>query len=346
MTRRVISSGKDLKGTKSQPGKRTGRSVSSERAGGRSTEKRSVVGHSAGDGSTTMTDVTSHSKAEGFVDARRLRSEDLVSKTLQETTGTIGVMTRPKVVDFNARLKERRKAGARAVAMRALAGIAVAAVLGAVIWLLFFSAVFHLEPGNINVTGANEWVSESQVLDIARQQSGKSLFLVSDSAVEKRIKSIPGVTSAESKKHLPNSLEVTIKAQKPAAMLKTGENHMTAVDSKGRVLNSVSGVSVDGIPVIEVQDVDSSLSKRPIKEALRILSSLPESMRGSITKVTAATQDSITTELNGGDKVIVWGDSSELKLKKAVVDKIINDPNVIGDKHNVDVSAPLRPIIK
>lgn len=345
MARRVISSGKDSKGTKPQSGKRTGRSVSSERTGGRSAEKRSVVGHSATGGSA-VTDAASHSKAEGFVDARRLRSEDLVSKTLQETTGTIGVMTRPKVVDFNARLKERRKAGARVVAIRALVGIAVAAVLGAVIWLLFFSSVFRLEPSNISVAGANEWVSESQVLDIARQQSGKSLFLVSDSAVEKQIKSIPGVTSAESKKHLPNSLEVTIKAQKPAAMLKTGENHMTAVDSKGRVLNSVSGVSVEGIPVIEVQDVDVSLSKRPIKEALRILSSLPESMRGSITKVTAATQDSITTELNGGDRVIVWGDSSELKLKKAVVDKIINDPNVIGDKHNVDVSAPLRPIIK
>ena len=119
-----------------------------------------------------------------------------------------------------------------------------------------------------------------------------------------------------------------------------------AVDSKGRVLNSVSGVSVEGIPVIEVQNVDASLSRRPIKEALKILSSLPESMRNSITKVTAATQDSITTELNGGDRVIVWGDSSDLKLKKAVVDKIVNDPNVIGDKHNVDVSAPLRPIIK
>ena len=40
-------------------------------------------------------------------------------------------------------------------------------------------------------------------------------------------------------------------------------------------------------------------------------------MRNSITKVTAETQDSITTEINGGDRVIVWGDSSGLKLKKS-----------------------------
>ena len=319
MARRVISSGKDVQETDQSGGRRSGRSISSEHA-----EGRSIEGYA------------DRSKAEGFVDARRLQSEDLVSKTLQETTGTIGIMTRPKVVDFGERLKERRQAGARAIVLRVLIGLVVAVVLGAVVWLFLFSSVFRLEPGNISVVGANEWVSESQVLDIARQQSGKSLFLVSDGAVEKQIKAIPGVTSAKSKKQLPNSLEVTIKAQKPAAMLKTSEDHMTAVDSKGRVLNSVSGVSVEGIPVIEVQNVDASLSRRPIKE----------SMRNSITKVTAATQDSITTELNGGDRVIVWGDSSDLKLKKAVVDKIVNDPNVIGDKHNVDVSAPLRPIIK
>ena len=323
MARRVSSSGKDVQETDQSGGRRSGRPISSEHA-----EGRSIEGY------------TDRSKAEGFVDARRLQSEDLVSKTLQETTGTIGIMTRPKVVDFGERLKERRQAGARAIVLRVLIGLVVAVVLGAVVWLFLFSSVFRLEPGNISVVGANEWVSESQVLDIARQQSGKSLFLVSDGAVEKQIKAIPGVTSAKSKKQLPNSLEVTIKAQKPAAMLKTSEDHMTAVDSKGRVLNSVSGVSVEGIPVI------GSLSRRPIKEALKILSSLPESMRNSITKVTAATQDSITTELNGGDRVIVWGDSSDLKLKKAVVDKIVNDPNVIGDKHNVDVSAPLRPIIK
>ena len=70
------------------------------------------------------------------------------------------------------------------------------------------------------------------MLSIARQQAGKSLLLVSGGDVETTIKDIPGVTSAKAIKHLPNSLEVTIKAQKPAAMLKTSEGTMTAVDSR------------------------------------------------------------------------------------------------------------------
>ena len=85
------------------------------------------------------------------MDARNLAGEDFVSKTLEETTGTLGVVTRPKVVDFSARLKERRKANARVVAMRACVSAAVIVVAGALVWLFFFSSVFRLESGNISV---------------------------------------------------------------------------------------------------------------------------------------------------------------------------------------------------
>ena len=60
------------------------------------------------------------------------------------------------MVDFSARLKERRKANTRVVAMRAFVSAAVAAVVVALAWLFFFSSVFRLEPGNISVVGAND----------------------------------------------------------------------------------------------------------------------------------------------------------------------------------------------
>ena len=77
---------------------------------------------------------------------------------------------------------------------------------------------------------------------------------------------------------------------------------------------------------------------------MKVLDSLPESMRRQITKVTAETQDSVTTELNDGEHSVVWGDSSNIELKKADVDKILSDPNVIGDKKQVDVSSPFHPV--
>lgn len=102
---------------------------------------------------------------------------------------------------------------------------------------------------------------------------------------------------------------------------------------------------MQGIPVIEVDNVGKALSRRAVQSALVILDALPESMRNAIVKVQANTQDSIMTQLDNGIS-IVWGDDSDLKLKMAIVDKIMNDPNVIGDKKQINVSATARPIIK
>ena len=289
---------------------------------------------------------SARSKPGEFVDARRLVSEDLVTRTLRENAGGLGVSARPKVVDFAARARERKRVGIRVLALRAaLAALAIAAV-SALVWLLFFSPVLRLESSQITVEGGNEWVSEDEVRAIAVRQAGRSLLLVNTSRMTSGLSEIPGVTSAKATKRYPHGLTLTIRAQRPAAMLKASEDELTAVDAKGRVLNAVNGASVSGIPVIEVRDVNAGLKSRAVREALKILDVLPESMRNEITKVSAETQDSITTELNGGEHVVVWGDSSNMKLKKADVDKILSDPNVIGDKRQVDVSAPYRPVLR
>ena len=97
---------------------------------------------------------------------------------------------------------------------------------------------------------------------------------------------------------------------------------------------------------LEVGDIETSVKNRSVKEAVKILDALPESLRKQITKVTAKTQDSVTTELNNGEHSVVWGDSSDIELKKADVDKILSDPNVIGDKTQVDVSSPYHPVLR
>lgn len=355
---RKAASGKTSSG-RTTVGKATGRQMTSGRKsekalgketsrqvkGGKTVSRKSRFGKTASR-SVSSSSSRSVSRAEGFVDARRLHSEDVVKKTLDENVGVLGVATRPKVLDFDARLKERKKAGTRVAAIRVLIVILAAALVSALIWLLLFSSVFRLETSQISVSGGNEWVSEKDVLDIANQQSGKSLFLVSADKVSLQLKNIPGVTQANVVKRYPRSLEIDIKAQQPAAMLKEPDGTLVAVDRKARVLNAVGKASMKGIPVIEVSSVDNGLNSRAVKEALTILGGLPDTMRTVITKVSAKTQDSITTKLSSGKYVVVWGDSSELKLKSAIVDKLLSDPSLIGDKHQIDVSAPSRPIIK
>ncbi|RSX57009.1 cell division protein FtsQ/DivIB [Bifidobacterium samirii] len=284
--------------------------------------------------------------ATGFVDARRMPSDDVVARTLGETAGTLGVLSRPKVVDFTARRKERRMADLRATAVRVVAAVLAAAAVAGLVWLLFFSTVFRLEKSAIEISGDNAWVSRDDIMAIAGKQAGRSLFLVSTNDVADALGDIPGVTEASVDKRFPKSLTVNVEAQQPAAMLKDSGDELVAVDDRGRELNKVGSASTDGIPVIEVKSVDKALDSKSVKEAIGVLSSLSDSMRASITKVTADTRDSVTTELDGGAHTVVWGDSSQIELKKAIVETILGDPNVIGDKTQIDVSAPSRPIIK
>lgn len=282
-----------------------------------------------------------------FVDARKLSVADFVSKILSSTAGSLGVISRPKVIDFSARKKEKNTVRVRTFVIRLFLALLSIGIAGFLIWLLLFSPVFCLEKDNITIVGANEWVSKEKIANIASGQVNKSLFLVSSQDVIKQLNDIPGVTEAKVEKDFPKSLHITVFSQKPAAMLKNKANgNLTAVDVKGRVLNVVSHASISGIPVIEVDDVDHSLSTRAILEAIKVVSSMPESLRMQITKVSAKTQDSVETELGASHRNIVWGDASDLKLKNAIVDKLINDPSKIGNKTQIDVSAPTRPILK
>ena len=312
-------------------GRRSSRSVSSG------------AGASSGASSAASRRVTV-SEPGGFVDARGLETDREVGERLGMDAQR-GPLLRPKVIGFEARDRERRRARRMVLLIRGGIAAGVVALVTVIVWLLFFSPVLRLEEGRIAVVGANEWVSAEEVSAVAAPQAGRSLLIVSTGDIARQLKAMPGVTSANVVRNWPHGITITVAAQKPAAILRGADGSMTAVDSQARILNAV-GVSVSGIPVIDVDDVTSGLSSKAVQQTLELVASLPESMRQRISKVTARTQDSITTELDNGNYVIVWGDASQLDLKKAEVDRIVNDPAVIGDKHQVNVSSPRKPIIK
>ena len=307
--------------------------------GSKASASKSVASKSAESRST--------SSAGGFVDARTIPPDRPVSGRIgtdQEDQG-LGIFVRPKVLDFQARVREKKKVSRRLVLIRTGVVLLVMALIAGLSWLLFLSPVFRLQTDKIDVSGGNAWVSNDRVASIVAHQGDRSLLLISTNGVEQEISGMAGVTDAKVRKSFPHGLEVTFDAQEPTAVFKDAQDRLTAVDRQGRVLNTVSK-PVKGVPVIQVSTVNRAQQDQAVRQTLRILSTMPEAMRHSVTKVTAETQDSITTELDQGNHVIIWGDGSDLKLKQAVVDKIINDPSKIGDKHQLDVSAPLRPIVK
>ena len=341
---RRLKRSKRLKGRPNRAKNEGGSRTRSPRSA--SSSSRSLVKSSSTSASKS---VASHStgSAGGFVDARTIPPDRPVSGRIgtdQEDQG-LGIFVRPKVLDFQARVREKKKVSRRLVLIRTGVVILVMALITGLAWLLFLSPVFRLQTDQINVSGGNAWVSDDRVASIVAHQGDRSLLLISANGVEQEISGMAGVTDARVRKSFPHGLEVTFDAQEPTAVFKDAQGKLTAVDRQGRALNTVAK-PVDGVPVIQVATVKRAQQDQAVRQTLRILSTMPEAMRHSVTKVTAETQDSITTELDQGKHVIIWGDGSDLKLKQAVVDKIINDPSKIGDKHQLDVSAPLRPIVK
>ncbi|WP_427897129.1 cell division protein FtsQ/DivIB [Gardnerella piotii] len=302
---------------------------------------------------TTSSPLENQSAKNAFVDARRLSVVDFVKQTLKSSSGPLGIASRPKVIDFSAREKEKNFAKIRTILLRFAYTFLAVALIALLCWMLFLSPFFRLDSKNIHIFGSNEWVSEQKIASIASNQVDKSLFLVSSQQIIEQLNNIPGVTETKVVKQFPHGLQITVHAQKPAAMLKAKDGEkLTAVDVKGRVLNAVQNVSTSGIPVIEVSDVSKSLNSRAVKEALRIVSSLSQDFRSHVIRVSAKTQDSVETEVSypgpSGDvhRIVVWGDSSDLELKKAIVETIISDPSKISNRQLLDVSAPARPILK
>lgn len=222
--RTVRSGGNDNGSRRSSGSSRKPRTIGSRGNTGRSSKSRAPRSVSSGheiDEPEIIDDVTvAKGQAGAFVDARRLHSEDYVAETLHQTTGSLGVASRPKVVNFTERAKERKRANVRVVALRVLIAVVSVAVVAGLAWLLLFSSVFRLETSEIGVSGANEWVSAQTIHVIADKQAGKSLFLVSAHEVTEQLKSIPGVSEAKVSKQFPKSMSVEVKAQRPAAMLK------------------------------------------------------------------------------------------------------------------------------
>lgn len=286
------------------------------------------------------------SKPGEFVDARELAAGSTVGGQIDDATfGSSGFRSRRKVIEFPQRERERLRARRKTIAVRTLSIIAAIAVITGVVWGLFFSPLLVLEESEIQVGGTNTWVSSERVERLVVQQAGKSLLLVHAGALEEEIRSLPGVTQAEVTKEYPHGLSVQVQAQVPAAILRSNDDTMVAVDSMGRVLNDVHA-SVEGIPVIGVSNVDTALKQASVSQAVSILGSLDEATRQRISSVEAKTRDSITTKLDNDALTIIWGDASDLKLKRAIVATFLAQPDKLAGATTIDVSAPERPIIK
>ena len=289
---------------------------------------------------------SSDEHAANFVDPRHLQAPASLQESLeQESEAGTGVFARDsKIVDVKARIDEKAKAKRSRIVRKVLiiVGIVLAAVL--VVWTLFFSPLCQVGTSNVSVKGANRWVSKQQVSKLADAQIHKSLLLVSSSQLSESISKLAGVEDVSISKSFPNAITITVTPRTPKAIIKDKSGTLSVVDKNAFVIATVKK-QFSGVPLIEVDDTGKQLTSRAVTQALSVLSQVPDSLLTQLTEVTAMTQDSVTTRMKDG-RTVVWGNSSQMKLKSTVVQAILSDKSMMQGKSSIDVSAPERPILK
>jgi cell division protein FtsQ len=285
-------------------------------------------------------------RIESFDDPQQMPVPPSIQESLEESAqaGEGVFAPAPKVVDIKERLEEKARMRRRTIAMRFLIVLSVLAAVALIVWALFFSPLCQVKSSTVTIKGTNRWVTTSEVSKIVAPQTNQSLLLVSSGDLNEKISALPATESVSISKSFPNSLTITVSVRQPKAILKDNSGVLSVVDKDGTVMATVKK-KFSGVPVIEVDDTDKELASRAVKQALSVLSQVPDPMLKTLSQVTAMTQDSVTTKTQDGH-TIVWGNSSDMKLKGVVVQQLLANKSIMKGKTSIDVSAPQRPIVK
>lgn len=239
------------------------------------------------------------------------------------------------------RLRERRTAHTRLLAVRW--GKRAAVLLGAVavVWLVLMSPVFAFDPAKVEATGFGSVVDEADVESVIAAHEGTSLALLDTSGIESAIEDLVGVRDVSVERVWPAGLLVTIESSEPVAAIPRVNGGFVLVDDRGDAVDSAKQPP-ESLPVVTIPLEEGET--RILTGVLAVIDELPVSLRERVEGVEAETEDSIHFVLRDGPTV-EWGSGEDSALKAEVL-QVLLDSEDAANADVIDVSAPSLPITK
>jgi cell division protein FtsQ len=222
----------------------------------------------------------------------------------------------------------------RRVAWRKV-GLAAAsvAVLAVVAWVLLASPWLAVK--TIEVSGTDR-LPEKTVRDMAAEANGVPLARLDTQSLGREISELPVVASVSLSRDWPSTLRITVRERVPIAAV-PAKGGVELVDADGVVIDKVAKAP-KGLPLVDV-DVKKA-GAHTVREAETVLRSLPADLRKQVTKVSAASQDSVTLTLSGG-RTVLWGSADDSDRKAEVLTVLLRTKAKV-----YDVSAPDMPVTR
>ncbi|MCT2593384.1 FtsQ-type POTRA domain-containing protein [Streptomyces sp. N2-109] len=219
--------------------------------------------------------------------------------------------------------------------------LALALLLGGFgAWALYGSNWLRVE--HVSVSGARV-LTEEQVRETADVRLGSPLASVDKDAVERRLRrGLRRIDSVEVVRSWPHGVGLKVTERKTAAVQKEAGEYVE-VDSEGVRFATVDK-RPEGVPLLDMEARQSAGLRhfgadRLRRAAVRVATSVPESVAPHLRSVRVRSYDSITLVLTQG-RTVRWGSSARGAAKAKSLTALMK---AAGDAGHFDVSVPSAP---
>ncbi len=248
------------------------------------------------------------------------------------TTAPPRPSTPAALVAASARAGEAARARRRGRWVRALVGVLLAVLLGALVWAACFSSLLAVR--DVRVDGLDQ-LTPDQVLAVAAVPTGGSLVLLDTGAIAARVRSLPAVADVDVNRRPMHSVRVVVRERVPALILESSTGRRS-VDAAGVVFGPEDN---RGALLPTVRTTAPTMSAANLKAVLQMLAALPVGVREEVEVVRADSAENMSVELGDG-RLILWGDTSREALKAQVLSVLMERKG-----RAYDVSSPEAPAI-
>lgn len=236
---------------------------------------------------------------------------------------------RREVRRFTARARRRRLIWI--VSLSSLAAVIVGS------FAVAYSPLFAVQ--KITVVGTTS-LDPAAVTQSLSGQLGTPLALVNESEIKAALVTFPAVETYTVQARPPHELVVTVVERTPVGVVET-EAGYSLVDAAGVVL-STTPEPPPGYPLFQVA---GGLGESTFRSAGMVMLSIPDSIRGSVAKVTATTPADVTLTLSPTGTQIIWGNADDSQIKSQVLEKaMLTRP--IDTVSVYDVSSPTAIVMR
>lgn len=218
------------------------------------------------------------------------------------------------------------------------AAITALVLVAALVTAIFLPA---LQVHEVTVQGTG-YTEEAEVREATAPHAGGSVLLLPADAIAEDVGALPGVASVDVQRVWPDGVRVSITETAPIAVLTELDGSTAVIGEDGERLPAAAAKGKSLVP-LEVTS-GSSDAEGAAAAMSEVLAKMPESLRGSVTGVSASSSSDVTLALSlegGGTKTVVWGDARDAELKAEVVQALIGQPGSV-----IDVSSPVAPVTR